>query len=430
MDEIEKTDKDDIRETLGAGNGKAGKRRWRSGLSWLLVLALVIAAALLSGAKKTETIRYTTADAEKGPLTVTVSATGNLKPVNSIDIGTEVSGTVKAVEADYNDRIRAGQVLVRLDTEKLDAEILKSRAALASAQAKLLQTQTTTSESDKSLKRLQHAAGLSGGKAVSKQDLDAAEATHARALADEAAARAQVAEAEANLSADRTNLSKATIRAPISGIILTRSIEPGQTVAASLSSPVLLTMAEKLSQMELHVSVDEADVGKIRKGQSARFTVDAWPDRTFPGRITAVHLASTTTNGVVTYETVIAVSNPDLALRPGMTATADITVQQVGNALLVPNAALRFTPPEPGTAAKKSEGLLGSLMPHPPASSPRKTVEANNVDHNRKVWLLKDGVPTPIAVTTGLTDGKMTEILSGEVKPGMALIVDSASVAK
>ncbi|HEY5995776.1 MAG TPA: biotin/lipoyl-binding protein, partial [Candidatus Deferrimicrobiaceae bacterium] len=225
MDETAKSESDEIRTTLGIGNGRAGKWRWAKRLPLLALLFLAIAWAATTGAKKTETVRYVTAEAERGALTVSVSATGNLLPVNSIDVGTEVSGTVKSVEADYNDRVKAGQVLVRLDTEKLEAQLRKSNAALESAQARLLQAKATVAEDGKAVKRLARAAELSGGKAVSQQDLDTAEAALARAEADEAASKAAVAEAEANLSADRTNLSKATIRAPIDGIILSRAIE-------------------------------------------------------------------------------------------------------------------------------------------------------------------------------------------------------------
>lgn len=432
MDGKVKEGGDGIRATLGAGNGRPGKWRWAKRAPLLALLLLAGGWAATTGSKKAETVSYVTSEAERGALTVTVSATGNLQPVNSIDIGTEVSGTVKSVEADYNDRVKAGQVLVRLDTEKLEAQLQRSKAALESAQAKLLQAKATVAEDGKAVKRLARAAELSGGKAVSQQDVDTAEAALARAEADEAAAKAAVAEAEANLSADRTNLSKATIRAPIDGIILSRSIEPGQTVAASLSAPVLMTMAENLSRMELHVSVDEADVARVRKGQSAKFTVDSWPDRTFPARITEVHLASTKVNGVVTYETVLLVGNGDGALKPGMTATADITVRKVGDALLVPNAALRFTSPKaeaPG--AKTSGGILASLLPHPPrAGSDRKAADARNGDRHQTVYALKDGAPSAISVTVGVTDGKRTEILSGDVKPGMTLVTDIAGDAK
>jgi HlyD family secretion protein len=414
-----------LQKTL-EGEGKTSRGR-----RWALFAALAVAALLAArlagtGAKKAEGSSWKTARAQRGDLVVTVSATGNLAPVDSIDVGTEVSGTVKAVEVQANDRVKAGQVLVRIDTERLEAQIKKAEAQLGSAKAKLAQVHATVTECEKASKRLARASELSAGRAVSQQDLDAAEAALARAKADEEAAKATVDEAEATLAADRTDLSKATIRAPRDGIVLTRSIEPGQTVAASLSTPVLMTMAGGLSRMELRVSVDEADVGKVRRAQEARFTVDAWPDRTFRARIESVRLASTKVNGVVTYETVLSVDNREGLLRPGMTATAEITVKKVGDALLVPNAALRFTPPAaPDAGAKKSEGLISSLLPHPPKpDADRKPVAAK--DGNGTVWAVRSGALSAVSVKTGVTDGKMTQLLSGDVASGAELVVDSA----
>jgi HlyD family secretion protein len=260
--------------------------------------------------------------------------------------------------------------------------------------------------------------------------MDAAEAAFERAEADEASAKAAVSQAEATVKANETDLSKLVIRSPINGIVLARSIEPGQTVAASFQAPVLFTLAEDLSKMELHVNVDEADIGKVHEGQKATFSVAAYPNRTFEARITQARFGSSTTSGVVTYETVLKVDNSDLSLRPGMTATADITVKKVENAILVPSAALRFTPPIQEEKQRPSGSLVSSLLPRPPRSASK---QGENISANKKhqrVWTLKDGQLSSIPVTIGSTDGSMTEVLAGDIKPGMAVVVDTLSAVR
>jgi len=207
---------------------------------------------------------------------------------------------------------------------------------------------------------------------------------------------------------------------------LQRQIEPGQTVAASLQAPVLFTLAEDLAHMELHVAVDEADVGKVAEGQSALFTVDAYPERSFPARITQVRFAPQTLEGVVTYETLLLVNNSDLALRPGMTATAVITVQQLTDVVLVPNAALRFTPPLSKTTQRSGGGIFGAMFRRP---AERRRSEAGG-NAGQKVWIVRDGQPTAVTVKTGASDGKFTELRGGEIQPGQQVIVDAISVKK
>lgn len=398
-----------------------------------IVTALTISVAIFLYPKENASLQYKTAQVQQGKLIVTVTATGELEPVNQVDVGTEVSGTIETIAVNYNDRVKAGQVLAKLDTEKLEAQVLKSQAALESSRANLLEAQASTFEARNELKRSKHLHELSGGKMPSQQDLDAAEAALKRSLAEEASAKAQIAEAEATLRSDQTNLSKAVIRSPIDGIVLERKVEPGQTVAASLETPVLFTLAEDLAQMELHVDVDEADVGQVKEGQDATFTVDAYPDRIFPARITEVHYAPQTEEGVVTYETVLSADNSDLSLRPGMTVTATITVKTIEDALLVPNATLRFTPPKPPEirSPKRSGGLVASLLPHPPRHLPSKKQQDMPANSRQKhVWILRDGVPMPIPITIGTTDGNMTEVTAGDIKPGMSLIVETVRLKK
>ena len=287
----------------------------------------------------------------RGNLTLTVTANGTLQPTRSIAIGSELSGTVSKVNVDVNDRIKKGQVLVELDTAKLHDQILRSRATLAAANAKVAQTVATVKEAQATLGRFEEVARLSGGKVPSKTELDTARATLERARADEAAARASVNDAQAALSTDEINLSKASIRAPSDGVILTRSVDPGNAVAASLQAVTLFTIAEDLKQLRLQVNVDEADVGSVAVGQKATFTVSAYPGRKYPAVITRVAFGSTTTDNVVTYVTYLDVDNTDLSLRPGMTATATITATSRNDVLLVPNTALRFEPASAAGAA-------------------------------------------------------------------------------
>ncbi|MDY6950210.1 MAG: efflux RND transporter periplasmic adaptor subunit [Thermodesulfobacteriota bacterium] len=419
----------DISQTLGIDQTPGHKKHLKR---WLLLALLAIVGLTIAVAwqrlGKSDSIHYQTQKVQRGNLTVTVTATGNLEPTNQVDVGSEVSGTIETVEVDYNDQVKVGQVLARLDTDKLSAQVLKSKAALESARAKVLEAKATVEETRNELARLEQVRELSNNKVPSQHDLDAAEAALDRAQADEASAKSQVSEAQATLDFNETDLSKAVIRSPINGIVLTRSVEPGQTVAASLQAPVLFTLAENLTQMELHVDVDEADVGQVNEGQGASFTVDAYPDRTFPARITQVRYDSQTVDGVVTYETVLNVDNSDLSLRPGMTATADITVHKVENAILVPNAALRFAPPvQEKTAPSNSGSIISSLLPHPPRSQSKQRNGGTAGSKKQRVWTLQDGQLVAIAVMTGSTDGLMTEITEGDLEPGITLVVDTVS---
>ena len=259
----------------------------------------------------------------------------------------------------------------------------------------------------------------------SQRDLDTAEAAHERALAWDTAARASVSQARAALKTFETDFSRTLIYSPINGIVLKRSIEPGQTVAASLQAPILFTLAEDLTRMELSVDIDEADVGRVKKGRKAVFTMDGYPEIIFPARITQVRYGSKIVSGVVTYETILTVDNPDLLLRPGMTATVKITVNEIENGVLVPNAALRYTPPVKEKGPSGSSIIIGKLFPRPKrARMPQKEFVKSDRKKSR-VWTLKDGEPVEVFVTAGESDGIMTVITGREVKPGMILIVDT-----
>lgn len=372
-------------------------------------------------------VRYITEEIAKGDLAVAVSATGNLYPTNQVDVGSELSGIVEKVMVDENDRVKRGQVLAQLDLSKLNDQVTRSKAAVLAAGAQVAQMQATVKETDAALARLRRVYELSGGKAPSQSEMDSAEAAMLRAGANEASARAAAAQAAATLRSDQTNLSKASVRSPIDGIVLTRKIEPGQTVAASLQAPVLFTIAEDLARMELQVNVDEADVSQVSIGQMASFTVDAWPGRKYPAEIMRVGFGAQTTEGVVTYKTILKVSNRDLSLRPGMTATADIATANRTDVLLVPNAALRFTPVQ-AAQAEKSGGFVASLMPRPPSQPKQAKVKDNGA--NKRVWVLRDKQPVAIEVKAGLSNGRYTEITGGELQPGMSVITGTQKTAK
>jgi HlyD family secretion protein len=418
----------DIAETLGMHKSHMFRKRMKRYLVLALGVVLAVATVVIWIASKSTVTQYKTEQVRRGDLTVIVTATGTLQPTNTVSVGSELSSIITSVEVNYNDKVKAGQVLAKLDTSKLDAQLTQSKAALESAKAKVLQAQATVAETHAKLAQLQKVRELSNGKVPSQSEMDAAKASYERAKADEASALATVSETRATIQAIETDLYKSVIRSPINGVILTRSIEPGQTVAASFQAPELFTIAEDLKQMELHVNVDEADVGKVKEGQKATFSVSAYPNRTFEARIIQARYASTTTSGVVTYETVLKVNNPDLSLRPGMTATADITVKKVENAILIPSAALRFTPPADENMAKSSGGsLISKILPHPPTPAPKQQDENKR---QQRVWILKNGKLLSVSITTGSTNGGMTEVVAGDIQPGMEVVVDIISGSK
>jgi HlyD family secretion protein len=385
------TPQTDVLQAIGlAGSKKASSWHW-----WALA-AVVAVGGLYAWSQQQnapEKVSYVTRDASMGKLLVTVTSTGTLQPTNQVDVGSEVSGIMQSVAVDFNDRVEVGQVLAQLDTQNLEARLASSQASLAVAQAALAQAAATRVEAAAKLAR---SKDLFERKLLAEQVLETDQATALRAAASEKSAQAQVASAEAQLREANTSLSKAVIRSPISGMIISRTVDPGQTVAATFQTPVLFTVAEDLAKMELRLDVDESDIGQIREGQKATFRVDAYPGRTFTANIIAVRFKPLEVNNIVTYETVLAVDNADLALRPGMTATADIEIIEKPSVLLVPNQALRFIPSE----------------------------EEASTDQAPRVWKNQDGKAVPVPVTVGLTNGEVTEIVGGAVNAGEALIVD------
>jgi HlyD family secretion protein len=410
-------------------------RWWQRSSLWIGLAVLLIAGAGLyywqiqKASKAAPT--YVTTELRKGNLTLNVSANGTLQPTRSVNVGSELSGTVKRVLVDVNDRVKAGQVLVELDTSKFNDQVTRSRASLDAAKAQQAQSAATVTEAKAALARYEEVSRLSGGKVPSATELDSARAALARAVATESSAAANVAMARATLSTDETNLSKASIRSPIDGVVLSRSVDPGNAVAASLQAVTLFSLAESLTQLQLEASVDEADVGSVKVGQKASFTVSAYPSRPFPAKIRRVAFGSTTTNNVVTYVATLDVDNTDLSLRPGMTAVATIIATERDDVLLVPNTALRFSPASSAAAASSasSGSILSKMMPRPPSSKTKVAGMSAKDPGARQIWVLREGQAVAVPVKTGISDGRMTEVSGESLTTGMAVITDQRSTS-
>jgi HlyD family secretion protein len=315
------------------------------------IICLAAAAAVIGagawwyfGRDAGSDVRFVTQKAVRGPIDVTVSADGTLNPVRTVSLGSELSGIVSKVNVDVNDPIKVGQVLIELDTRKLKAQVAQYSAAVHSAEADRDKQVATLREAQLKLKRMNELNRLSGGKMPSRTELETQQASVDTAKAAVNAAKASIDDAKASLSTAETDLSKAQIKSPIDGVVLTRSVEPGYAVAATLQAVELLTLATDLRKLELQVSVDEADIGVVKPGQEAYFTVGAYPNKRFPATLKKVAYGATTTENVVTYTTYLDVDNADMLLRPGMTASVTISTAHKDNALMVPNSAFRFTP--------------------------------------------------------------------------------------
>jgi HlyD family secretion protein len=408
----------DVEAVLGLSRpGRTWLSR-RAAIGWSVLVALVALGAwlmLTSGGAQPDR-SYVTEPIVRGDLKVVVTATGSVQPVNKVDVSSELSGTVRRVLVDFNSKVSAGQPLAELDTDKLQAAVANARAKLAASRAQLVEAAATVEEKRRDYERKRT---LAERQVTSVQDVDAAKAAYDRAVAARDSAGASIGVADSDVRLGELNLSKACICSPINGVVLSRNVDPGQTVASSFQAPILFTLAEDLTRMEIQVDVDEADVGKVRADQEAEFSVDAYPDRKFAATVRLVRFASAIVQGVVTYKAILDVDNADLLLRPGMTATAEIVVERVSDAVLAPNAALRFVP---ASAPREQPGVLARLLRTRMPFQPPARQEAVG----RAVWQVRDGVPVAIPVVTGPTDGKFTVLRDGAVSPGAAVIVDSA----
>ncbi|HEX6240862.1 MAG TPA: efflux RND transporter periplasmic adaptor subunit [Polyangiales bacterium] len=390
----------EVMRTLGADGPL--QRRVRMLALWLGLVLGVVALGFFGNRwyqarERAKQPRYVTEPAARADVQVIVSATGTLKGQNTVEVGAEVSGRVAKVYADFNDRVTQGQLLLEIDPEQARASVDEARARVAEADAATKQAQASLQEARQNAARgeQQAAQGL-----VSQKELEAVRAALARGEASVDSAKASAQMARATLKSQVSRLEKTRILSPISGVVLARLVEPGQTVNAGMTTPVLFKLAEDLRRMSLYVYIDEADVGRTREGQPASFTVDAYPDKVFPSKLISLRNEPKEDQNVVSYEAVLAVDNDALLLRPGMTATATIVADKRSQVLTVPNAALRFTPPSRGRepAGKQPQG--------------------------RGVWTQEGDTPRFIPLKTGASDGQRSEVIGGKLEPGTRLLVD------
>jgi HlyD family secretion protein len=404
------------------GKRKAGRRKW---LRYALLAALIGCGAYAYQywtSQSVTKIVYTSEPATISDMIIEVSASGTLQPLTKVDVSSEQSGVVREVRFEENDTVKKGDVLAILDTTTLFAQVERAEATVTASKARIADAKTTLRELEQTLER---AKSLKSRGTLSVQDLEGAVAKRDRAESSVLSAEADLAVSEAELRVQQAGLAKSTIYAPIDGIILTRSVDPGQTVAASLSAPILFVIAEDLRRMKLEAAIDEADIGMVASGQKAKFKVDAYSDKSFDASITQIAFASQTTDNVVSYEAQLDVDNTDLSLRPGMTANVDIIVREANKILTVPNSVFRYQPA--ATDAKKSFSLTSLFMPRFPRT-PAKQTPKLAADGSRTVYVLQDNAPVATPVKTGSSDGTKTEILSG-LKEGDKIVL-SQSTAK
>ncbi len=398
----------DIRKTLGIGTKSRGRALRVAAIVCVLGAAAAVMAGALYARAGRQAQQFEPAESRRGDLTVTVRATGTLQAITSVEVGAEVTGRILAVNVDANDRVTTGQVLAVIDPEELRAAVDKETAQVAAAEAAISLARVTARETQRTYDRT---LALKEKSIVSLEDLDTATAARDRAAATLESATANAALAKATLKSVTSRLAKATIRSPIAGSVLSRLVEPGQTVTAGFQTPVMFKLAQDLTQMRLNVDVDEADVGRVRDGMEASFTVEAYPDHRFVSRVLSLHNEPKTSSNVVTYQAVLSVDNRNGLLRPGMTCTATIVSETRRDVLMIPNAALRFTPPS--KQARPGDKKAGK----------------QDAARLQKVWVLVNGEPTAVELKTGASDGTMTEVLEGALKPTTPLLVDVKEAA-
>lgn len=391
-----------VLSVLGKGRKKSRLRRWIL-VTILLMMVAGVGVGVFKWRSRPKPLGYEFGDVVRSDLHLIVTATGTLEAKKTVEIGAEVTGKITDVYVDYNDDVKQGQELAIIDPEQLRASTEQSRAELSAARATVLEARASAEETALAAARAeeQHQRGL-----ISSQQLESARAAAARAKAALSSAEARTVLSRASLGLASTRLEKTKIVSPIDGIVLSRAVEPGQTVTAGFQTPILFKLAEDLSQMRLAISVDEADIGRVREGLKATFTVDAYPEREFSSRVVSVRNEPKISQNVVTYQAVLEVDNSERLLRPGMTATASVVAETLNAVVLVPSEAFRFVPPErPGQ--KK--------LPPPPKTA-----------RERRVFVLRNEVPTPVIVKVGPSDGNVTVIESDNLTPGTKVILDVA----
>ena len=377
----------------------------------------------INQSQKVEIALYNTKKVIRGDLSVIVSATGILNPTNSVEIGVEVSGTIKEIYVDFNDEVEVGQLLAVLDTRKLQSEVDGQTASLGISKANLKESEVNLRNKKTVYDRTLKMYNSSGGKYPAVNELDDARFAYEAALSSFEASKAKVEQSSFSLNTAKQNLDKAYVKSSIKGIVLNRAVEVGQTLAASMNAPKLFTLAKDLTQMDLIVSIDESDVADIKKGLDVTFTVDAYPNKIFKGKIKQVRLNPVDVNGVVTYETVVVVNNEELLLRPGMTATAQINTKQSLDKLMIPNGTLRF---KPKIQLEQKANTMNLVQ------GPRRPQGENiSKDLGKKelspIYILENNQPKRIMVKVLETDGKTTTVESNDLKVDDELIISQKS---
>jgi HlyD family secretion protein len=392
--------------------------------TWIPILLVLVAAGGGGGyyfyqrAQKPKEVEYKTAPVERRTISARVTASGTLQARVTVQVGSQVSGRVLALFADFNSKVKKGDIVAKLDPQLFQASLEQARASYASAQANAAKAAATKADADRQFERAktQRAEGL-----ASQQEVDTAETAAAVAKAGVDAAKSQVEQARAALNQDQVNMSLTVIKSPIDGVVISRSVDVGQTVAASLQAPVLFTIAEDLTKMHIEASVPESDVGRLAVDMPVEFTVDAFPGQRFRGTIEQVRNAAVTVQNVVTYTAIVAVDNPELKLRPGMTATVTIVTARKENALAVPNSALRF---KPAATASSSARAPGSARPAGSAWQKRGDGEGGDKPERKTAYRLVGSTPVPVRLEVGISDGSYTELVGDTLHDGDALIVE------
>jgi HlyD family secretion protein len=370
----------------------------------ILITVLAVGGVYWFGFKKEKPVHYKTGPVQRGDLTAQVVANGTVNPVTIVQVGSQISGTILKLLADFNSVVTRGQVIAQIDPALLLAKVDQAQADLRNAQAVVEREKVTALDNGRTLKRYQ---SLLAQELISQMDVDVAQTKVDQSVAAIKGAQAQVEQAKANLAAAQTNLHYATIRSPVNGIVISRNVDVGQTVAASLQAPTLFTIARDLKEMEIHTSVDEADIGRIKLEQPAVFTVDSYPGESFNAKVGQIRNAATTVQNVVTYDVVLEVKNPLLKLKPGMTANVSIITEEKTGVLKVPNAALRFRPPA-NESQEKPENKKAAKGPKVYRVGPK----------NRLI---------PVPIQAGISDGQYTEIMKGQLQEDDQVVVDILS---
>jgi HlyD family secretion protein len=365
----------------------------------ILVVVLIILLFVLKG--KGNQPEYRTEPVTRGDIQATVTATGTVNAVTTVQVGTQVSGTIKKLFVDFNSRVKKGQIIAQIDPSTFESQVLQAQANLLSAQANLDKAETTLVDAKRTFDRNKE---LFAKNLIARSDLDTAETNYQADKAQVSSSKAQVAQARASLDYARQNLAYTKILSPVDGVVISRNVDVGQTVAASFQTPTLFTIAQDLTKMQIDTNVAESDIGVVKVGQDVEFSVDAYPDTTFKGKVWQIRQAPITVQNVVTYDVVIQVNNRDFKLMPGMTANVSIIITTRHDVLRITNAALRF---------RFSERPAGG--------------GAGAAPTNKKgpvVWVLENGKPKRVSVTPGVSDGNYTEIVSGDLKEGQQIIVE------